>query len=70
MANIIVKVTGGVVKEINAATVADVKAQLNLKDYTAAVNKEPKSDSHGLVDGDVVVLTSSVKGAVILRKKV
>jgi len=63
MAQIIIKVTGGSVKEINASTVAEAKSLLGLKDYTATVNKEPAADSKSLVDGDVVVLSSAVKGA-------
>lgn len=62
MASVTVKVTGGNVQEMEADTVGDVKARLNLQAYTATVNGEPADDDTDLEDYNFVTLSTAVKG--------
>lgn len=62
MANVLVKFVGGVQKEIEATTIADVKNTMNASKSTATVNGEARTDSHVLTEGDFVVLSEQVKG--------
>lgn len=43
-------------------TVADLKEQLNLTNYTATIGGEPAGDEDTLRNNDVVVFTQAVKG--------
>ena len=60
---VIVKVTGGQPKQIQAATVAEAKEILGLGNYSASVNKEPVTLEHVLTENDAVVFSESAKGA-------
>ena len=68
MAKVNAQVTGGAIKQIEAETVAEVKAQLQAAGYTATVNGEPEGDDYELADYEFVSLAPAVKGAVKLRK--
>lgn len=57
-----VQVLGGEIKQIEAATVADVKAYFNLPSHTATVNGEPASDDQVLDEFEFVALAPAVKG--------
>jgi len=59
---VIVKVVGGSLQELEADTVGDVKAALNLQSHSAAVNGEAASDDQELEEGQLVTLAPSVKG--------
>lgn len=61
MAKVQAQVAGGAIKQIEADTVADVKQQLNVPNYTATVNGEPESDSYELEDYEFVALAQPVK---------
>ena len=63
MAKVHAQVTGGTIKEIEAATVGEAKQQLGAEKYTATVNGEPVDDSQELCDFEFVALAPSVKGA-------
>jgi hypothetical protein len=63
MAKIIAHVLGGTPTEKEASTVAELKSQLQLANYSAKVNKEPVDDSYELEEGDLVTFAQQVKGA-------
>lgn len=63
MSKVFGKLTAGVVKELEANTVADVINAMELTgNYTAVVNAEPADTDQKLDDGDFIVLAKSVKG--------
>lgn len=62
MAKVIAKVIGGQPKEMDAESVADLKAQLSLTNYTASVNGSTVEDGYELTDYEFVSLSPSVKG--------
>ena len=64
MAQVNAKVFGGSTKVLEASTVADLKEQMGLKNYTAKVNGEIVTDlEHELSDEDFVLFTENAKGA-------
>lgn len=63
MAKVHAQVVGGQIKEIEANSVAEIKAILNASTYTATVNGDPADDSHELSDFEFVSLAPAVKGA-------
>jgi hypothetical protein len=63
MASVIGSVTGGDPVRMEAETVADVKAELDLTgNYTATVNGETVSEDFVLADEDYVCFAQAVKG--------
>ena len=62
MAKIQAQVTGGAIKQIEASTIKDAKAQLGVPNYSAQVNGDPQSDDYELSDYEFLSLTESVKG--------
>lgn len=64
MPNIVTKVTGGKVRELeDCNTVREVRKELGLdKTYTATVNGEPEDDTFELSEDDYVVFAPAVKG--------
>lgn len=63
MAKVNVQPVGGEIKQVEAGTVAELKAQLNLGTYQASVNGEPADDDQELNDYEFVSLAPKVKGA-------
>ncbi len=77
MATVMAKVSGGTVKEYTVSTLGELKSLLNVKGYTATVNKETESDDNFKLEADdIVIFSPAVKGAqyrhgdVITRKAV
>lgn len=64
MAKVQAQVVGGDIKALNAETVAELKAQMGLKNHTATVNGEPQGDDYELKDYEFVSFAQQVKGAV------
>ena len=56
------QVLGGDIKQIEAATVRDVKQHFGLMSHTATVNGEPAGDDYRLEDYQFVSLAPAVKG--------
>jgi len=63
MAKVQVQVIGGDIKQMEATTVAELKSQLGLTNYTAHVNEEPQGDAYELNNFEFVTFSQAVKGA-------
>lgn len=63
MAKIHAQVVGGLIKEIEASSIAECKKIMDAANYTATVNGEPESDDYELSDFEFVALAPAVKGA-------
>lgn len=63
MAKVYAKVTGGQVKEIEAATVGEARNALGLDaNYTSAMNGQGTNDSDSVVADSMIVFSAKVKG--------
>lgn len=64
MAKVHVKVSGGAVQEVEAATLGQLKAKLDVAKHTATIDGNAQSsDTYELQDFQFVTLTAPVKGA-------
>lgn len=63
MAKVQVQVTGGMIQQKEAETIADLKKLVNADKYMATVNGEKVDDDHVLSNFEFVAFTEQVKGA-------
>lgn len=64
MTTVIVKVSGGAPKEVQAETLGELKQKLNLPKYQATIGGEVvDANDYELAQDEVVILTEQVKGA-------
>lgn len=63
MALVNVKISGQAeVRQFSVSTIGELKTELSLSNYSAAVNGSPQNDNFELSDAQLVTLAPSVKG--------